>query len=271
MNEQPLGIGTLVYHELPDLVRLVESLERNTGVPFQLCIRDNSDDNDKSVLRWFDHKSRTCKNIHLIRDGKNMGCARARNDIWQWFETNSPNTEFLAILDQDMEVRPGWLTDMLEVMSQHPDAGQVIWPLVNLGERTPDAQGRVIECGGGANLHRMSAIRAAQGWNKRFFFYRFDSWFALLSHSLGWYNYVVTKYVEDSDWSTWRARVKLAAASGHPDITNAGILHHHPSRAIRRCPNYTRIQRESRRIYRDLVIQHGLQHIDPFWDPNATN
>ncbi|WP_081609342.1 glycosyltransferase [Zestomonas thermotolerans] len=54
------------------------------------------------------------QNVHLIRCDTNLGLAAAINQGVQWLATLTPTPEFVLLLDQDSEPKPGSITALLE-------------------------------------------------------------------------------------------------------------------------------------------------------------
>lgn len=239
-----IAIGIISYKAVHELGRLTSSIAKSTTMPYEVVVYDNTDTPDNAE-RWFRGNPPLCT-VQVLSDGVNRGCTVARNRIVEYFMSRYPNPEYLVILDQDMEVFPGWLEAAMAVMTGHPDAGTVIWPLANLAKRPADSLGRITECGGGACVHRMEAIKAVGGWEERFFFYRFDSWFSIRCASLGWWTYMINEPME----------------KGHLVIKSATMWHHHPHAGVLRHPRCDAIRVESAKIYWELIKQYGLEHMD---------
>lgn len=257
----PVGIGILSYKMPHETLRLVESLQQCNDPRFRVCIYDNTDQGTGVFSWWADHIARGFTSVSLLSSGKNVGCAAARNMLWQYFSKGYPAMRYMVVLDQDIVVRPGWLDDMLEVAEQHEDTGQVIWPVFNMARDCPDSKGRIHDCAGGASLYSMAALQATQGWDSRFFFFRFDSWFTLLSYSLGWPTYMVTKYGKpNEDWAHW-----LDNYGGKSEVTCGPISHVNPSQGTKRHPDYHRIRAESQKLFDKLIVEYGFTDFYKNW------
>ena len=236
-----VGIGIISYNHTDDLKRCLSSVIEATDVPYTICIHDNSEDqrNKRFLQDVFPQ-------IPVTSRGKNVGCAIGRNCMWEFFKANHPDMKHMAVLDQDMIVKPGWLGDMLSVMESKPSAGIVCWPQFTTCR--PDDEGEVKEVGGGATLHRMELLEQTGGWDERFFMFRFDSWICLLAKSSGWKTCVVTKY----------GRRKRGY-----NASKDGVEHRHPHRAVRSYPAWREEQVKSHALYKRLVKAHHLEASDP--------
>lgn len=250
-----VGIGILVYHAIEEADRLIRSIEASTVQRHIICVRDNTD-SGKTMDDWLQRYGPQFPNVVVLRDGRNVGCAVARNQIYAWFSKSYPAMKYMVILDQDMLVQSGWLDDMLEVAETKPNVGIVTWPMMNFSRQIPDADGAIIDCGGGACLHNMAAVKAVGGWDSRFFFYRFDSWFALYSFSKGYRTYLVTKYLPELfSWQTY-------VGKAHEIVDCVKIKHVHPHRGTARNPAQKAIRQASDQLYQQLVQEHNLTQYD---------
>jgi GT2 family glycosyltransferase len=259
-----VGIGILSYGQPRETARLVASIINSTPHgQYQICIFDNTDTGRNVWDSWYGIAAPGLPAVSLLASGVNVGCSVARNKLWEHFRRTYPEMQYMVILDQDIVVRPGWLSDMLEVADSHPDAGQVVWPAFNMARDQPDAEGRIHDVAGGASLYRMSAVQAVGGWESRFFFYRFDSWFTLQCYAKGWYTYLITKYgTPDEDWSTWLDRY-----GGKPSVDCGPLSHVNPSQGTKRHPAYHKIRAESQALFENLLQEHGLNDLYKNW-PN---
>lgn len=250
-----IGIGIIGYHCPKETIRLLSAIHSSTPQPFHIVVRDNTDVPDRPLARMA-AQVLPPETVEVISPGKNVGCARARNEIVARLTGAWPAMKYVAMFDQDVVVRPGWLEDMLAVAEERPDAATVTWPCFNMGCQVPTKEGKIVECAGGACLHRVEAIRDIGGWDEGFFFYRFDTWFCLLGSKQGWGTYLVTKYLTPKDIDAWR--------SGQPvSDDSVRVAHVHPHRGTRRNPDFARIRRESNERFRRLLREHRLEHITP--------
>lgn len=253
-----VGIGILNYKNPYETARLVRSILSSTPYDdYKILIYDNTDSGLTLYQHWYGRMAKLLPQVSLLHDGVNIGCAKARNVLANYFLRMYPQMEHMVILDQDIVVRPGWLQDMLEVMDAHEDAGQVIWPCFNMANVKPDVKGRLHNVAGGASMHRLASVVDVGGWDSRFFFYRFDSWFTLQSYAKGWPTYMVTKYGEpNEDWSTWFARHNNRVC-----VECGPISHICPSRGTGRHPQRDQIRRESQLLFESLLKEHGLEDL----------
>ena len=258
----PVGIGILCYGALDEAIRLIDAIKQSTpAVSYHLCVWDNTDTQPTLREALAQRDARKYGNVTVLSEGRNLGCAAARNRLWKHFTQKYPGMKYIAILDQDVLVEPGWLPDMLEVAEAHEDAGQVIWPVFNMACETPLSSGKIHDAASGASLYRVAAIEATGGWDERFFFFRFDSWFTLLSYSRGWPTYMIMKYGKHGeDWSSWVGNHRSN------DIVSCGPLQHiHPHQGILRHPRSKEIKEESQALFEQLLAEHGLMDFYKHW------
>lgn len=243
----PIGIGIVAYHATHDLIRCMKSVSANTELPFALAVHDNSDqsDNNRSIIPEFGGFD--------CGDGRNHGCAVARNRITRALLERHPGMEYLVIMDQDVRVLPGWLDKMMVLMRKKADAGCVGWPCANMGDRPVRDDGCCSMLASVCMLHRVQAIRDCGGWDERFFMYRFDSLFGQRINLAGWRTYVVMDYYNPRI-ASWKLQV-------------GGIIHDHPNSGIKRNPRWREFQQQSQALYDRIKREEGWTEFDPFTEP----
>lgn len=234
MNE--IGIGILSYYGLDVLQRAIEAYRRYTAMPYKLVVFDNSE--NWEIGEWL---RRSAQDVHLIKSPQNVGCARSRNRLVEWFRSMSITHAVIA--DQDVcPVAPAWDVDMLDVFAAHPDTAIVGWYLVvkQMGPGyKPDATGMVDELPGACNMYALDAVCAGddprlRGWWPEYFAYRFDSDMCLSMAKKGYKTRVV-----------W------------PDTGK--IVHPNPHQGVRRNPRMKAIQQASRKIFARRVEELGFK------------
>ncbi len=132
----------LSWHRLEQTLRAVQSLREHARIPFRLLLLDNhSEAETQAALRALSAEHDFIE-LHLLPE--NLGAAGGRNLALDYV-----TTEYLLLLDNDVEVFPGTLEHLLWQMETHPDAvavtGRVIFP-----------NGRVHLCG--ADYHTADGL-----------------------------------------------------------------------------------------------------------------
>ncbi|KKN47991.1 hypothetical protein LCGC14_0657490 [marine sediment metagenome] len=242
-----IGIGILCYEGFQDLARCLKAVQKYTRPPFEIMVFDNSE--ETSDIKTY--VQRYYPNVLYLTEGKNVGCTKSRNIMLRTFRERHPAAGYLAILDQDIEVRANWLDDMLEVMRSYSDCGIAAWPLAHRLKFAP-VNGLVAEIPSMCNLHSIEALlQVERRWggpfDERFFFHKFDSVICQRLNQLGWHTRLVLKY--------YRPGVTWSKQAG-------GIVHHHPHHGIRRHSQWRKICSESKRLYRKLAAEEKWS-LDP--------
>ncbi|HMH46812.1 MAG TPA: glycosyltransferase family 2 protein [Solirubrobacteraceae bacterium] len=187
---------------------ILPSLERQTYRDFEVMVVDNgSSDNSVRYLRahW--------PQIRVVSLGaENIGVAAALN-----VAVRKAKGELIALLNNDIELEPGWLAELVTAVDRHPDAATVAGKLLNFyrrevidaagdifthsatafgrggGERDVGQYGReeeVFAPTAGAALYRASALADVGSFDESFFAYFEDVDWGLRAQLLGhrsWY------------------------------------------------------------------------------------
>ena len=104
------------HNNLPFLTRTVESLLRYTPPGFELIIVDNgSSDSTGLYLASLDYP-----HLHVISNETNQGFAEFNNQ-----GLRAASRPYVLYLNDDVEVRPGWLEPLVEMLDAHPRVGAV--------------------------------------------------------------------------------------------------------------------------------------------------
>jgi GT2 family glycosyltransferase len=102
----PTSLVIAVWNQLDYTKRCLESIERCTAAPYELIVVDNgSTDGTREFLQTI--KGR------VIANEKNLGCAKAWNQGIQ-----AGRGEVIGILNNDIEVTPGWLEGLTGFMQR---------------------------------------------------------------------------------------------------------------------------------------------------------
>ena len=127
-------IVLLSYGRLERTLNAIRALQDNVLIPFKLVLIDNnSGDEVRTKL------AETCSGydfIELILLDENLGCAGGRDLAFKRVTTN-----YVLLIDNDVEVLPGALEHLLHQFDLHPQAAAVTGKVV-----FPDGQGSFMRC-----------------------------------------------------------------------------------------------------------------------------
>lgn len=114
MSEPQVSVIVLNYNGKPFLDACVASLEAQTFQDFELILVDNASQDgswDHMVAKWEDRHLLINNETNLgYAEGNNVGLRRARG-------------RFLVVLNNDTEVAPNWLEELVNAADQYPDYG----------------------------------------------------------------------------------------------------------------------------------------------------
>jgi GT2 family glycosyltransferase len=243
-----IGVAVLAYEGFQDLLRCIRSIKFNTDMPILPIVFDNSE--QTSMIKEYMHKAHP--DALYIGFGKNMGCSASRNVMLAQLLERVPDAEYLVVMDQDVEVKPGWLRMMVATANANTDAGIIAWPLANR-YREVTTTGVVSEVASVCNLHRIRPLLTAQErwggpWEERMFMHKFDSLICQRMNQLGYRTYLVLDlYKPHVCW---------------PDQP-ALIAHHHPHAGVHRNPHWKKIFERSKALYARLQKQEGWREWTP--------
>ena len=249
-KKPPIGVAILAYEGFDDLVAAVRAVKFNTTTAYQLFVFDNSE-----KMKMIREYLKEChKDVVLLCAKRNVGCSVSRNIMLSEYLKRNPGGEFLCVMDQDVQVKKGWLRAMVQVARAHEDCGIVAWPLANRYFPVT-TKGVVSEVASVCNLHRVKALLSIQErwggpWEERMFMHKFDSLICQRQNLLGWRTYLVlSEYDPNVIWPDQPALIK----------------HNHPHKGVRRNPKWKVIFDRSKRIYADIMKSEGWQQ----WQPPA--
>ena len=104
------------YNAGAHLVNCVDSVLNSRGVAVEIFVVDNnSADNSVQLLQM---KFAAQKNLHIIKNLKNLGFSVANNQVLPEI-----NTDYLLFLNPDCVVHPDTLCGMFDIMQQNPQVG----------------------------------------------------------------------------------------------------------------------------------------------------
>ncbi len=181
----------------------LESLRAQTVAPEAVIVVDNGSSDGSAAYVRTEHPE-----VTLVELGRNTGFAHAANR-----GLAAADSEFVALVNPDVVLEPDWLARMAGALAAHPSAGAVACKMVSLDDpRTLDDAGDILRRDGvceqrgrfsrddgsfdqpgevfgacaGAALYRAAAVRAAAGFDERYFAYLEDVDLALRLRLDGW-------------------------------------------------------------------------------------
>ena len=179
----------------------LHSLARQTGVDSEIIVVDNGSTDGSADL------ASAC-GARVIRNSENRGFCAANNQ-----GIAASRGEFIALLNNDAEAEPGWLSALLRVCSSRPDVGMaaskiLVWEDPKRIDKAghlifPDGQNRgrgsgaldhgqfdreeeVLWPDGCAAMYRKSMIDQIGGFDEDFFAYGDDAELGLRARIAGW-------------------------------------------------------------------------------------
>ena len=104
---------------------------------------DNGSTDDTSSLLARDYPA-----VDLLRLPVNLGYGRANNEAMR--PLLEAGADFIALINNDVELEPGWLATLLRAAAAHPEAGLFTGTLLFRGEETVNSTGLTIDSFGRA-------------------------------------------------------------------------------------------------------------------------
>jgi GT2 family glycosyltransferase len=121
-SDHAVAVCIYTWNKAEDLARTLASLEASRLGRAFICVLDNgSDDATPEVLAACG--SRLGKRLEVVTLPVNVGAPAARN--WLLSLPRVREAEFVAFLDDDLDLPPDWLDELLGAALAHPDAGVV--------------------------------------------------------------------------------------------------------------------------------------------------
>ncbi|WP_294447317.1 glycosyltransferase [uncultured Mailhella sp.] len=129
--EQPLvSIIIPVFNQVEYTKKCLTSvLEHLDDVPCEVIVADDASTDDTRRLAEY------ARNVTIVRSAVNRGYIRNVNDA-----ARLARGRYLYFLNNDVVVREGWLSSLVEAFERHPDAGVI-------GSRVVHPDGTLQECG----------------------------------------------------------------------------------------------------------------------------
>jgi GT2 family glycosyltransferase len=229
------------YNTRADLLRCLEALRAQAGVPLETIVVDNAstDGTADAVRAGFPE-------VQVLANAENLGFARANN-----LGLRAARGELVLVLNSDCELRPGALAALVAILDARADVaivgprtvGTDGAPQVSFGPSlTPLAewrQGRLVRGvkAGDAGARRRAAAQAAQvqepDWVSASCFLARKA--AL--DAVGGFDESFFLYEEDVDLC-----VRVRAAGGRILYTPAAEVVHHLGRSMERAPQRARLE-----------------------------
>ena len=125
-----------------DLLKVIlPSIYAQTAEGFRVNVIDNGSTDDSIELI-----EREWPETNVVRIPENIGVTRALNRAIQ-----SADTEYVALLNNDIELEPNWIAEMLAELERHPEAAVADSKMLNFFRRDEidgagDAMARTGEC-----------------------------------------------------------------------------------------------------------------------------
>jgi GT2 family glycosyltransferase/aminoglycoside phosphotransferase (APT) family kinase protein len=153
-REAVVTVVMLSYGRLERTIGAIQSLIEHTRIPFKLVVIDNGSDAETQARL---HETASTRDfIKLICLGENLGCAGGR-----MYALDHVETEYVMFIDNDIEIFPGVIEQLLYRMESEPGAsavaGNVIFP-----------SGLTHICGGEYATREGVLNYDLLGWGKRF-------------------------------------------------------------------------------------------------------
>lgn len=136
-GETRIAVLVLTYRQAESTLRALDSLANCVGEPFRVLVRDNGSGDDTVERLRAAHPD-----VHVVSGKRNLGVAGGRNaaarraiELW--------DPEYLAFLDNDLEVEPRFVTELARPLDEDPGIGQTQGKLLQM-----DDPGRIDDGGG---------------------------------------------------------------------------------------------------------------------------
>jgi GT2 family glycosyltransferase len=186
----------------------LEALRRQSGVDFEVIVVDNGSEDGSQDFVEKEYTGREAFPVRLIRNERNLGFCAANNRGFA--ASRSP---FVAILNNDTEVEPGWLSSLRESFRGRPEigmaackilvyenpkkidkVGHVIYPDgQNCGRGTGeidhgqyDRQEEILWPDGCAAMFRREMLDQIGGFDEDFFIFGDDAELGMRARIAGW-------------------------------------------------------------------------------------
>ncbi len=186
----------------------LESLARQADADFETIVVDNGSTDGSAEMLGREFQSRTELRLRFVANRDNRGFCAANN---QGFA--AAGGRFLALLNNDAEAAPGWLSALRRAFDAGPDIGMaaskiLVWETPGIIDKTghliyPDGQNRgrgtgELDCGqyetveetlwpdGCAAMYKREMLEQIGGFDEDFFAYGDDAELGLRARIAGW-------------------------------------------------------------------------------------
>jgi glycosyltransferase involved in cell wall biosynthesis len=128
-----VSLMMVTYNRLNLTKPTIESIYKNTDLPFNLIIVDNA--STDGTIEYLNELKNNNDNIHLHFNNENRGIARGRNRALKMAE--DLNTKWFATLDNDVLLPNKWISQCIDIIKANPSYcigvsfEQMIYPKVN--------------------------------------------------------------------------------------------------------------------------------------------
>jgi GT2 family glycosyltransferase len=123
-------------HLLPDCLKALRAQQAPARVHPVVVDNGSADGTAELLLREFPE-------VEHIRLGENIGFGRANNQAMR--RALEAEADFVALINNDVELEPGWLAVLLEAARAHPEAGSFTGTLLFRGEERVNSTGLEID------------------------------------------------------------------------------------------------------------------------------
>lgn len=129
------SVGIVNYKTYDDVRRCVASVKRQSHSATTIVLIDGDSDSDQLSSLQSEFPGLICETR------PNDGFAAGANRALARLHVESPDAEFMLLMNPDVELAPDFAERMLEGMTRHPSAGLASGKLLRPGEVTIDSAG----------------------------------------------------------------------------------------------------------------------------------
>ncbi|MEM6645323.1 MAG: glycosyltransferase family 2 protein [Bacteroidota bacterium] len=126
MTQPLVSIIIVTWNARPLLEQCLPSVVASTYPNLELILADNASTDD--TVAWAEA---TYPHVRIVRNAENWGFSRGNNEA-----IRVASGDVVVLLNNDVEVPPGWLEPLVAHMVAHPDVGAVQPKLLQYDDRT---------------------------------------------------------------------------------------------------------------------------------------